>query len=295
MTSSKAFDWAVLALLVLWWGSSFAVLKIATAHIPPLWNTAARLVVAIPVLGLVLASRGQPLPPLREPVWRAYALIGFIGMAVPFALYAFSAQRLPSAVNAICNGAAPIFTGLLAHAFVASDRLTARKAGGVLLGFAGLVVLVAPRFAEGMTIETAGLIAALVGAVLYAAANVLTRTAPPTPAAVGALMMCLCAAPCALAAAVVFEPLPPWPPLSSLLAVTALGVVSTALGTIGYVFLIHRRGPLFMSMGIYLAPIGATGLGVLALGERPGWPAFAALGLILSGVALVTLTPRGGP
>jgi len=47
-----------------------------------------------------------------------------------------------------------------------------------------------------------------------------------------------------------------------------------------------------MSMGIYLAPLWATALGVLALGERPGWPAMAALALILAGVALVTLTPK---
>ena len=85
MSSSKAFDWAVLAFLVIWWGSSFAVLKIATAHIPPMWNTAIRILVAIPVLGLVLAARGQPLPPWRDPVWRAYATIGLTGMAVPFA------------------------------------------------------------------------------------------------------------------------------------------------------------------------------------------------------------------
>lgn len=291
MRASKAFDWIVLALLVGWWGSSFAVLKIATAHIPPLWNTAARLLLAIPVLVAVAAARGQPLPPLRDPVWRAYALIGVAGQAIPFALFAFSSRELPSAVNAICNGASPIFTGLLGHALLAEDRLTMRKGLGVLVGFAGLVVLVAPRFAEGMTIEAAALTAALVGAMLYAVANVVTRLAPPAPATTGALLMCLWAAPFALVAAILVEPLPPWPPLSSLLAVIALGVISTALATIAYVFLIHRRGPLFMSMGIYLAPLWATALGVLALGERPGWPAFAALALILGGVGLVTLTP----
>jgi drug/metabolite transporter (DMT)-like permease len=61
---------------------------------------------------------------------------------------------------------------------------------------------------------------------------------------------------------------------------------------VGYVFLIQRRGPLFMSMSIYLAPCIATMLGMAALRERPGWPAFAALGLILVGVALVTVAPR---
>jgi drug/metabolite transporter (DMT)-like permease len=50
-----------------------------------------------------------------------------------------------------------------------------------------------------------------------------------------------------------------------------------------------------MSMGIYLAPVWATGLGMLALGERPGWSAFGALALILGGVALATTTRRAAP
>ena len=293
MLQSKALDWLVLAFLVICWGSAFAALKIATVHVPPLWNTAGRLAVALPVLALVLVLSRTRLPPLRHRAWIAYAGIGLVGMAAPFFLYAYSAQRLPSAINAICNGASPIFTGLLAHAFIASERLTARKAAGVLLGFAGLVVLVAPRLQHGMTVEVAALGAALLGAALYAIANVLTKQAPAVPSSVGALMMCLWAALYAGGAAWALEPLPPWPPLPALLSIAALGVFSTALATVGFVFLIQRRGPLFMSMAIYLAPVWATVLGMVALGERPGWPAFAALGLILAGVALVTLTrPR---
>jgi drug/metabolite transporter (DMT)-like permease len=292
MLRSKALDWLVLAFLVVCWGSAFAALKLATAHIPPMWNTTARLLVAIPVLGVMLAASGQRLPGPRHPAWPFYAVIGFVGMAAPFGLYAFSAQGLPSAINAICNGATPIFTGVLAHLFIASDRLTGRKAVGVALGFCGLAVLVTPRLQHGFTVETAALAAALLGALLYAVASVVTKRAPAVPSAVGALMMCLWAVLYAGAAAALVEPLPPWPPLSALLAVTALGVFSTALATVGYVFLIHRRGPLFMTMGIYLAPVWATGLGMLALGERPGWSAFAALGLILAGVGLVTLVPR---
>jgi len=290
---TKAFDWLVLAALVAVWGTAFAGLKIATAHIDPLWNTATRIAIASATLAAVLALQRQRLPPLAHAAWRAYALIGFFGMAFPFMLFAFSAQRLPSAIVAICNGASPIFTGLLAHVLIAGDRLTLRKAGGVALGFAGLVTLVAPRLVEGFTVETLALAAALFGAVLYAISNVITRQAPVVSSTAGALMMCLWALAFSAGAAVVFEPPPAaLPPLSAILAVSALGVFSTGLATVGYVFLIQRRGPLFMSMSIYLAPCLATGLGMAALGERPGWPAFAALGLILTGVALVTVAPR---
>ena len=294
---SKAFDWLVLGVLVAIWGSGFAALKIATTYIDPLWNTAIRVAIASATLACVLVAQRQRLPRFDHPAWRAYALIGFFGMAFPFMLFAFSSQKLPSAIVAICNGASPIFTGLLAHAFIGGgDRLTARKAAGVGLGFAGLVTLVAPRLAEGFTIETVALAAALFGAFLYGIANVITRKAPAVSSTAGALMMCLWALAFALAAAVALErPPAAVPPLPALLAVGALGVFSTGLATVGYVFLIQRRGPLFMSMSIYLAPCLATGLGMAALGERPGWPAFVALGLILAGVALATMAPRLPP
>ena len=95
----------------------------------------------------------------------------------------------------------------------------------------------------------------------------------------------------ALGTAAVLAPPPTMPPPGALAAAVALGVFPTALGSIGYVYLIQRRGPLFMSMSIYVAPLWATLLGVAFLDERPGLNAFAALGLILGGVALATLEP----
>lgn len=291
---SKAFDWLVLAVLVAIWGSGFAALKIATTYIDPLWNTAIRIAIATATLAVVLVLQRQRLPGLSHPAWRAYAAIGFFGMAFPFMLFAFSSQQLPSAIVAICNGASPIFTGLLAHLFIGGgDRLTVRKAAGVALGFTGLVVLVAPRLTDGFTLEAVAVATAVFGAFLYGIANVVTRKAPPVSSTAGALMMCLWALVFALAAAMAFEPPPQAvPPLPALLSVAALGVFSTGLATVGYVFLIQRRGPLFMSMSIYLAPCLATGLGMAALGERPGIPAFVALALILAGVGLASITPR---
>lgn len=298
MPRPKPLDWLVLAGLVIAWGSAFGALKIAVHDIPPAWNTVARLWVASATLGAVCLIQRERLPallPRPAPVWGYYTVVGVIGMALPFFLFAVAAAGLPSAVNAICNGASPIFTAVLAHLLLDQERLSARRAAGVGVGFAGLVVLVAPRLAQGASVEVLALAAALTGAALYAVSNIVTRKAPPISSSVGGLMMCLTGAVIATIAAAAFEPLPPAAPSwEAVVAVVALGVFSTALGSVGYVFLIKRQGPVFMTMAIYLAPLWATGIGVLLMSERPGWPAYAALALILAGVGLATSVPKAG-
>lgn len=296
MPRPKPLDWLVLAGLVIAWGSAFGALKIAVHDIPPAWNTVARLWVASATLGAVCLVQRERLPallPRPAPVWGYYTAVGIVGMALPFFLFAFAATGLPSAVNAICNGASPIFTAVLAHLLLSQERLSARRAVGVGVGFAGLVVLVAPRLAQGASVEVLALAAALSGAALYAVSNIVTRKAPPISSSVGGLMMCLTGAVIATIATAAFEPLPPASPSwEAVVAVAALGVFSTALGSVGYVFLIKRQGPVFMTMAIYLAPLWATGIGVLLMGERPGWPAYAALALILAGVGLATTSRK---
>ncbi|MBX3480515.1 MAG: DMT family transporter [Caulobacter sp.] len=290
-----AIDWIVLAALVIAWGSAFAALKIAVEGIPPVWNTVIRLGVASLVLSLICAARGERLPPLLprpDPAWGWYAALGLIGLAAPFFLFAFAAKGLPSAVNAICNGSSPLFTAALAHLMLSGERLDLRKGAGVLLGFVGLVVLVAPRLARGGAVEDLALGAAILGGLMYAVSNIITRKAPRLSPTAGALLMVLPGLVFAVIGAVATAPLPPPPPLKALAAVTALGVFSTALGSVGYVWLVQRRGPVFMSMSIYLAPLWATALGVVLMGERPAWTAFVALALILLGVGLTTW--RGG-
>jgi drug/metabolite transporter (DMT)-like permease len=284
-------DWAVMAGLIVTWGSAYALLKVAVHEIPPVWNTAARLWIGAATLGSIALVRGLKLPallPRPDPVWWWYAFNGIIGTALPFYLYAMAAQGIPSAVNAICNGASPIFTLLFAWFAAADERPSPRRIGGVLLGFVGLVVLVGPRLAAGASLETLALIAAIAGASFYAMANVAIRRAPPASPVIGSLILCLTGGLAATLVAASTEPLPPMPHAPALAALLFLGVVITGVATVGYVFVIQRRGPVFLSMAIYISPLWATALGVGVMGERPGWNAFVALGLILAGVALVT-------
>ena len=293
--ANRYLDWTVLGILVVVWGSAFAGLKVAVGGIHPFWVSAIRLWVAALTLWLLGSARGEQIPRLsfgRDSPWPAYALVGLVGFAAPFFMFSTAAKGLPSAVNAICNGASPVFTAAFAHLFLADERLTGRKAIGVALGFLGLLALVGPRLAGGVTLEAGLLALAICAAAFYAASNVLMRKAPPMTSTIGALMMCLTGAVFATAGALALEGPPPMPPLWPLAVTVLLGVASSGLGTVGWVWLLQRRGAIFTSMTVYLLPLWATLVGVGLMGERPGWSAFAALALILGGVALTTAPKR---
>ena len=295
MQSRARIDWVVLGVLVIIWGSAFAGLKIAVGGIHPFWVSALRLWVATLTLWLVSASRGEQLPPVtfdRKGVWFAYALLGLVGFAAPFFMFSTAAKSLPSAVNAICNGASPVFTVVMAHVFLHDERLTPRRLVGVILGFAGLLTLVGPRLTAGASLEAGALGLAIGAAALYATSNIMMRRTPQVSSTVGALMMCLTGAVFATIGALALTGLPPLPPLGPLAVTAVLGIFSSGLGTVGWVWLIQRRGAVFTSMTVYLLPIWALVLGVGLMHERPGWSALAALALILAGVGLTTVRPR---
>jgi drug/metabolite transporter (DMT)-like permease len=287
-------DWVVFFACVAVWGSAFAGLKIAVADVQPAWVASLRMIVAAAFLAALLPLLRERLPPLSDAkTWRAYAVIGVIGTAVPFALFAFAVAHAPSAIVAICNGGSPFFTALLAHVLLAGERLTPRRAISVGLGFAGLAVLTAPGLMnpDGKSAETIGIIAAITGAACYAIANIQVKQAPLLPAATATTIYCIAGAAAALPFSLLVAPAPIDAGAPSLIAVFLLGVFATALGGVGFVYLVQRRGPVFTAFTTYLMPVWALGVGVLFLGERPGTSALIALGLILA--ALVLFNWRG--
>jgi drug/metabolite transporter (DMT)-like permease len=289
--SGAALDWIVFSICVVMWGSSFALLKVAVAGLPALHVTLGRMVTATLFLLAILPLMRAQLPPRSHgKTWRTYAAVGVVGTAFPFFLFAFASERAPSAIVAICHGGAPFFTALLAHVFLAGEKLNARRVISIFFGFASLVVLVSPRLASESSAEAIGVLAGIAGAFLYAVANVQVKTASPVAPVVGAALYCMVGAMVTAPFAVSIPVTPP--PLASALAVLVLGVGSTALGGILYIFLIRRCGPVFVSFVTYLMPLWALFLGVTLLGERPDWTAGLALGLVIIGLVLFNWQSR---
>jgi drug/metabolite transporter (DMT)-like permease len=187
-----------------------------------------------------------------------------------------------------------VFTALLAHFLIAGERLTGRRVLGVTLGILGFVALVGPDLLQHQAAVGAGAaqLAAVAGAVLYALSNVVIKRAPDVGAATSACLMCMGGALFSGVAALVWAGPPAAWSTPAAGAIVFLAVFPTALATIGYVWLIRRRGAVFTSLTVYLAPIWATLLGVLLLSEAPSLTDYLALVLILAGVAIAELKGR---
>ena len=285
----KLKNFLLLILLAALWGPSFLFIKVAVAEIPPLTLVLGRVGIAAVLLTLFLLVQGKSLPRSRT-VWRHLAVMGFVHNTIPFVLFGWGEQYIDSALASILNGTTPLFTIVLAHYFVADDRLTPTKLVGVLIGFAGLLLLITPSLTDGLQATTLGLLAVALAAALYGVAIVYSRNnlrgLPPLVAPAGQMIMAtIYLLPLSLLVDRPFS----LPPLSQSVvwSMVALGVLGTAVAFVVYYRLLETAPASYVSMTTYVIPIFGVILGVLVLNEQPTWHAYAGFALILLGVMIV--------
>lgn len=285
-------DWALLLFLAALWGTAFLFIRLTLDSLPPAALSFSRLTLAAVMVTIYAYWRGHRLPPLSDPRWKSFALLGFFGNALPFFLIPLGQTQIPSALAGILLAVMPLSTVALAH-FFAGEKMTGWKLTGFLIGFAGAIVLIGPAALAGIGGPTfLAQLAILAAALSYAINVILTRRAPATHPAVLAAGALICSsiwgAPFGLWQLAANEQpatLHGWASL------VWLAVGPTALATVLYVGLIARAGAGFMALVNYLVPIVALFTG-LAIGEAISWNAYLGLVIILAGIALARRTPR---
>ena len=278
------------------WGSAFMLTKIALSALPPTVIVAGRLALGSILLLILAALKSQRLSTGRR-LWLFYAGIAFFGNALPFSLITWGQGYIDSGLAGILMAVMPLVVLGLAHYFVPGERMTIYRAGGFLIGFAGMVVLMGPDALSelsGGQGQLMPMLAVLGGAVSYAIAVVLARLRPVSgalsTAAATTLIATLLMLPVVIQG-VDFTHLPK-PTTAVLLAIVLLGVFSTAIATVIYFRLITRAGPAFVSQINYLIPLWAVAIGVLFLGEAVERSHLYALALVLGGIFLTQLERR---
>ena len=274
---------AWLALLALLWSFTFSLVKLAL-ELPPLTLTASRLVLAAVLVVGYLYARGERLS-APSSTWLYFAAIALFALVIPFNALVYAETRISSGLAAIPVAAGPLFTVLIAHVATRDEKISPGKLGGVLLGLAGLLVLVGPREVSGVGGDAVGIGAMLLGVLCYVTANIMTRRLRGlSVAAIGAHVMVAGAVIATVLSVVAERPWTVEPSWQALGAVTALAVASTAIAYMVLFHLVMTVGVTFASLTNYLIPPLAVLWGILALDEPFLWPMLLAMALIFSGV-----------
>jgi drug/metabolite transporter (DMT)-like permease len=270
------------------WGGSYLFIKVVVAEVPALTLVAGRLLLAAAIMWLLLAVSRKAIPRGRE-LWGAYAVMGFFSGALPYGLIAWGERTISSGLAALLQGTMPIFTVVLAHFLADDERMTPVKILGVLLGFAGVGVLMLPDLRRGQDAYLLGQLAVIASSVSYAAATIFARNRlrgqPALVSTTGQLTMgAVFTVPVALLVDRPFDLAPSLPVVGSWLALVILG---TVIAYVIYYALIERTSATFVSTVTYIIPVIGLILGALVLAETLSLTLWISLGLVLLGVLLV--------
>lgn len=289
MRRRPVIHWLLLIALVVMWGSSFLLTKLAVAAVPPSVVVAGRLGIAAILLFGALMIAGRRLPGWGRH-WPFFVAMALVGNCLPFWLISWGQQGIDTGLAGILMAVMPLVTLVLAHLFVDGERLNRSRVVGFLTGFFGIVILVGPEALlelEGGGSALLSELAVLAGAVCYGVATIVARRRPKSDSLVAASGVMIVATAIMMPIAVVSDGTRSFEvSLIGASAILLLGVVSTALATVVYFKLITMAGPSFLSLINYLIPLWAVLLGTVLLGETPEWTALVALVLVLSGIAL---------
>lgn len=258
--------WAFIGLSIAW-GSSFFWVKVALDELGPFTLVALRLLLGALGLAVFVLLRKPAWPSKREQ-WRILLLVGLTNVAIPFLITTWGQDFIDSGVAAILLSSVPLFTVILAQFMLEDDKFTLMRGLGLLVGFAGVVILLQRDINNGQG-TLIGYAAQLIGSAFYAFSGVLARRHLQ-----GVSLIFQSLIPIAFADALIWTALPLVEspihlPESSLVwwGIIWLGIICSCFAYLFYYYLLHSIGPTRTSMVTYTFPVVGVALGVLFLGE----------------------------
>ena len=296
--SMQVKAWLYFWALGLIWGSSFLFIRIGVSELHPFHVVLFRTGIAAVGLCLVIIL-GRKRIPRDKGLLIKIALVGLGNVAIPYTLISWGEQSIDSGLAAVLQATAALFGLIVAHFFFADERITQRRAIGIILGFIGVAVLMSRNWQDGQLIvgSLLGGLAIVGASVFYATATTLGRKVMQgevEPIVVSALSMLSGA----LAETVLIFVTSPFgtpttiPSIISqdvLFAFVTLGVVNTFIAYLMFYSVIQALGVARATMVTYVVPVVGLILGALFLREIVDQGLIMGAALIFMGIAVVNL------
>jgi drug/metabolite transporter (DMT)-like permease len=295
---SRGARWAGIVAVSLIWGSTWLAIKLGLEAMPPFLSAGMRFAIAAGILAALSWGRGIPLP--RGGRTHAGLLaLGFLNFVVNYGAVYWGEQYVSSGLTAVLFATYPLFVLLIAHATIGSERITPRKAVGVLLGFAGVFVIFRSDLA--LADPRAALAAAviLVSPVASALTSVGIKkwghdlhpyTLTALPMAYGAVALTAIGLTFEDARAIEWT-------LAAVGSLAFLSLFGSVIAFVLYYRLLKVVSVSLLALVSYAFPIVAVVLGWLVLGERLAGSTLLGAAAVLAGIAIATWRrrPRRAP
>ncbi|WP_017463422.1 drug/metabolite exporter YedA [Dyella ginsengisoli] len=274
---------ALFALYVIW-GSTYLAIRFALASYPPFLLAGVRFLGAGLALYGFLRLRGVAAPSRRQ--WRNAAVTGVLLLGFGNGLVCFAEQRVSSGIAAVAVASMPLFAALFAGLY--GQWSTRRETVGLLVGFAGVIVL---NLGSGLSGSRLGALALIAAAMCWAFGSAWSKRQdmPTGPMNTAAQMLCASLA----LLAVGFgggERLPSHPTWHATAALIYLAVFGSIIAFSAYLYVLRHARPALATSYAYVNPPVAVLFGVLLAGEHVGPFDLAGMAVILLGVAVITLS-----
>jgi len=300
------------AIIYFVWGSTFYAIRVGVHEVPPLLFCAMRFLAAgLLVYGWAIAAKERS-PRGRE--WLSVLLLAFLIFVVDYGLLFWAEQRLPSGIAAVMMATIPAFMALSEIVILRTQKLTARLGVALLLGIAGVGILMSRStlvgglfgrlfggLLGGAPIDTAGAVALIVGALSWSIASALARKLPLPSSKVmssGAQMLAGGAMLAVVSAA--RGELPSFHSSgvspAAWIALLYLIFAGSIAGFTAYVWLLHHESPTKVGTYAYVNPVVAVLLGYWLGGEPLGARTIiGGLCVLLSVVTITSMRPGARP
>jgi len=292
MREANTFDFSLLILLAIIWGSSFFNIKLATYSYEPITLALVRVIFAsIPLL--ILCKIKNIYIEAFTKNWKPYALIGLCNIAIPFVLIAIGTAKINSYLAAILMSTTPLSGSILAHIFTKDEKLSFLKSLGVLIGFSGIILL----FFDKVIINSENYLYALItilGSTFYCIGGLLTLKLRNKKNENVTTSTTLWSVIFLLPFSLIFET--PWnsnPTMTATLSLLYLGIVATGLAWLIRFRILTVNGLVFQTQVAYLIPIFGVLFGYFLMDEIITWRVLLSLVIILVGIHIFKKNNKG--
>jgi drug/metabolite transporter (DMT)-like permease len=281
------------------WGSTFLAIRVGVHEVPPFLLAAMRFLVAGLVLYSWMLARGERSPSRHQ--WTSVSFLAILIFVFDYGLLFWAEQRVPSGIAAVMMAMIPAFTALSEIILLGTQKLTVRLAVALLIGTAGVAVLMSRSLnLGGAPIDRVGAVALIVAAMSWSVASALARKLP-LPASkvmssgaqmlVGGVLLALTAA--ALGEVRDFHPATV--SRAAWLSLLYLIVPGSIVGFTAYVWLIHHESPTKVGTYAYVNPVVAVLLGYFLAGEALDLRTILGTLFVLISVVVITMTRAKEP